>query len=715
MRPRIFFVLFASFLLASGCPSEGPTDDDMTGDDDSSDDDDTQGDDDSSSVDADHDGYDSSEDCDDNNASTWPGAPEICDGVDNDCDEVVPDDEVDEDGDLFLACADCDDGDVESYPGAPEQCDGEDNDCDGVVPGDEEDADADDWSGCEGDCDDGDPTVGPGFDELCDGLDNDCDLETDEGTNEDQDDDGFSICQGDCDDDQATVYPDAPEVCDGVDTDCDGILPAGESDLDQDGFPECNDCNDWVSQIYPGAPELCDGLDNNCDGLVAEAACGVIGLSMAHAKFLGENDLDLAGFSVSSIGDSNLDGYGDLLIGAPEASHEGVDTGMGYLILGPVSGTVDLSSADGKLVGEAEDDSAGCGVASAGDVNGDGFDDLLVGAGGHALDAGAAYVVLSPVQGTIQLSSADAILIGENAGDFVGYALSTAGDTNADGFDDLLVGSSSHWTHGNETGAAYLVQGPMMGSMDLASADAKLIGEADGDQAGGSVSTAGDVNGDGFVDLLVGAGHHDNNRGVAYVVLGPTSGTYPLAAADATLEGELANDLAGSAVSTAGDVNGDGFDDVIVGAPGHAGPGGASAGSAYVVLGPVSGTVNLSAADAEIVGENEADMLGVTVSYAGDVQGDGFDDVFVGATGYGGKGVCTGAAYLVAGPLSGVFDVSMADAKVLGEAVMDQAGRSLSSAGDVNGDGYGDLVVGVSLHDASGTSAGAAYLMLGGI
>ena len=178
--------------------------------------------------------------------------------------------DVDEDGDGFSeADGDCDDQDATSYPDAPELCDGLDNDCDGDVPADEVDLDEDGYAGCAGDCDDGNAAVHPDAEEICDGLDNDCDGVV--GDEVDLDEDGYTPCTGDCDDQDATVYEGAVELCDGVDNDCDGVVPGDELDNDADGFIICEgDCDDSNPDTYPGAAELCDGLDNDCDGAVGD-------------------------------------------------------------------------------------------------------------------------------------------------------------------------------------------------------------------------------------------------------------------------------------------------------------------------------------------------------------------------------------------------------------------------------------------------------------
>ncbi len=164
---------------------------------------------------------------------------------------------------------DCDDNDASNYPGNPEVCDGLDNDCYGIVPTWESVGDGDGVFVCQGDCDDADATTYDGAPELCDQIDNDCDGLVDEDVDEDIDADGYNACQGDCDNNDPNIYPGAPEVCDGVDTDCDGVLPDEEADLDGDGWAECDgDCDDTEAAANPDALEVCDdGIDNDCDGL----------------------------------------------------------------------------------------------------------------------------------------------------------------------------------------------------------------------------------------------------------------------------------------------------------------------------------------------------------------------------------------------------------------------------------------------------------------
>jgi hypothetical protein len=222
--------------------------------------------------DADGDGSDVCVDCDDNDATRSPLLTEVCDGVDNDCDGALPPGEVDEDGDgVYLCAGDCNDQDDEVAPGLPELCDGQDSDCDGLsedVDPDVSDLDGDLIRACD-DCDDGNPAVFPGAAELCDGIDNSCsgDIPVDEV---DADLDGFKPCEGDCDDSSALIYPDAVELCNGIDDSCTGTLSAPELDSDGDGQSPCEgDCDDTVATTHGGAPELCNGIDDDCQGELA--------------------------------------------------------------------------------------------------------------------------------------------------------------------------------------------------------------------------------------------------------------------------------------------------------------------------------------------------------------------------------------------------------------------------------------------------------------
>ncbi|MDP2311761.1 MAG: MopE-related protein [Pseudomonadota bacterium] len=625
------------------------------------------------------------------------------------------------------------------------------------------DADADGFVNAElrgDDCDDDDPAVNPDATEVCDEVDNDCDDRVDEGVTDpyyaDTDGDtfgdasvridacvataGWVLDATDCDDLRADVFPGNPETCDERDNDCDvevdeGVETPFYRDSDGDGYGldtdiswACSepsgyvapngDCDDTTTATSPAETEVClDGLDNDCDG--TSNSCGLGGtvdLGIADAKLRGEGTDDQAGSSLSAAGDFDGDGLADVLVGAPGATGGDLASGAAYVFFGPVTGTMGTSSASVFLLGETAGDAAGYNVAPAGDVDSDGYDDVLVGAWSSDLggtDAGAAYLVRGPTAGSRDLGAADLVLVGESAGDQAGLAVATAGDVDGDGQSDILVGAWGADGGGAYSGAVYLVNGPRWGTVSLSSADAELVGEASGDFAGQSVAGVGDLDGDGYDDVLVGAPGTASGTGTAYLVHGPITGTVSLATADAMLTGEVEDDAAGASVAAAGDVDGDGTPDLLVGAYGYD-YAGVDTGAGFLIRGPISGTLGLASADALLVGEHSGNNAGWSVAGAGDMDGDGQDDVLVGAIREDSGGSGAGAAYLVYGPVTSLFDLGSADARILGEGTNDYAGTSVGGAGDTDGDGKGDVLVGAPYEDSGVNShAGAAYLVLG--
>ncbi len=231
-------------------------------------------------YDDDHDGYtEVGGDCNDGDSAANPARPEVpLNGIDDDCDGATDVGFDDLDGDGYAPeGGDCDDSRDDVHPGAAEVGDGVDNDCDTVIDEDTDarDDDGDGFSERDGDCNDADPTMLPAGGEEANGRDDNCDGVTDEGTDAfDDDGDGVAEAGGDCDDDAPTVYPGAPEVPDTLDNDCNGEIDDVLEDMDGDGVTlddgDCDDDNGWV---WPGNPELCDGLDNNCDGQIDEVSC----------------------------------------------------------------------------------------------------------------------------------------------------------------------------------------------------------------------------------------------------------------------------------------------------------------------------------------------------------------------------------------------------------------------------------------------------------
>jgi len=309
----------------------------------------------------------------------------------------------------------------------------------------------------------------------------------------------------------------------------------------------------------------------------------------------------------------------------------------------------------------------------------------------------APFRVVEPRPSTSVVGDLASTAFGVASGDAFGISTAGVGDFNADGYDDFIVGAYTNDATGSNAGAAYVFDGASGASAEQAIV---ITGAAAGDRFGEAVGAAGDVNGDGFPDIIVGASQNDaggSNAGRAYVYYG---GPGANAVADLILTGHAANDRYGSAVAGAGDVNGDGFGDIIVGAPFN-GAGGSLAGRAYVYYG---GSPADSTADLVFTGEPTA-FLGISLSGAGDTNGDGYDDLLVGSPG------ATDRAFVYYGGPSGD---TVADVVLFGRSANDDFGYSVSGVGDVNGDGFDDIVVGAQLDASAGVGAGRAYVYFGG-
>ena len=374
--------------------------------------------------------------------------------------------------------------------------------------------------------------------------------------------------------------------------------------------------------------------------------------------------------------------------------------------------TIDASTADAVLVGD-EHNRVGWDPVGAGDVNGDGNDDLLVSGVGDdegGTDAGAVYLVLGPVTGTVEMSRADAKLLGERPEYYLGESSAGAGDVNGDGNDDLILGNRLY-REGRSPGVAYVVLGPVSGTLDVAFADATLVGEDRFDEAGWSVAGAGDMNSDGNHDVLVGTGlRYDSSgpHGTAYLLHGPVTGRIDLGTADATLDlGEGVAD--GTRVTGKGDANGDGQVDLLIGSP-YDIEAGDWTGAAYLLLGPAIGDMELdTAADAKLLAEADYDVPGHRLSWAGDVDGDGNDDMLIGALGNDEGGMYAGAAYLILSPVTGTHGLGTADAKLIGTEG-EFVGATVAGPGDLDADGRDDLLIGAGGFRPD--VLGAAYLMM---
>ena len=249
--------------------------------------------------------------------------------------------------------------------------------------------------------------------------------------------------------------------------------------------------------------------------------------------------------------------------------------------------------------------------------------------------------------------------------------------------------------------------------VNLSNADASFIGEAESDYSGDSVSGAGDVNNDGYDDVIIGSKGYNSYDGKAYLILGKQSGwtmDVDLSNADASYVGVGTARNCGKSVACAGDVNSDGYDDIIIGAPGD---------GAYLVLGKETGwstDTPISNVDASFIQEGSADNAGHSVDGAGDVNGDGYDDIIVGAHYNHEGGTGAGQTYLIFGRRTGwSMSTSLADsnASFIGEHQDDRSGMAVAGAGDLNGDGYNDIMISAPQNDEAGDNSGEVYLIFG--
>src|SRR5436190_8391862 len=444
-------------------------------------------------VDGDQDGFDSTEDCNDANAAIFPGATETCNGLDDNCDSTIDDGLMvtyyrDSDGDTYgdpassaTACSppdgfvtdntDCDDGNRIVRPGGIEVCDllGVDEDCNGVAndddPGAENkriwyvDADEDGYgikttiASCfeqpgmatvDNDCNDADFAINPGVPEICDPLDKDEDCDGFSDVNDPEGPEGQPLYYIDMDgDDDGDMSDPGQYFCDGV--------PPGYSTLG-------TDCDDGNEDINPRRPENCrDLIDNDCNGAVDDwGPIPDIPLDTSDLPIEGDSSYGGFGWTVQGMGDLDADGHGDFAVGSDY--YDSYKGGV-FLFNGPVTETGTVSAEDtytALLTGTVTYGYFGFALDTAGDVNADGYDDVLVGTQNYS-KAGYAYVFLGPFVGDSTADSAEGIWSGEANNDLAGSSVAGDFDADADGWDDYLIGAQYADSY---VGAAYLIYGP---------------------------------------------------------------------------------------------------------------------------------------------------------------------------------------------------------------------------------------------------------------
>jgi len=585
----------------------------------------------------------SSDDCDDADGSVNPNATEVCDGVDNDCDT-----EIDEGV-----------GGISYYP---------DNDNDGFG-----DSSATAVDSCaqpanhvtdNTDCNDADGTINPDATEVClDGIDSDCDNT-----------DSLGVCEGSVADNDFTI------------TGASAGDRLGQA-LSYGGNITGTSAKDFV------VGSRWNGSENGAVYVFAGSASlsGSASATSADITITGQN-AERFGFSVaggtSMLGgitsDFNGDGNDDLLVGAPNATVSGSAIGAAYVFYGPLSADTTSASADAVFTGQFGQDASnpsnhnavntGYTVAFVGDINNDGIADIAIGDPSKKNSGstnGEAYLIFgradtfdgNGTQLTGQFEGSNTlnelswrstmgreILSDGTDREQMGAAIDAIGDVNGDGIDDLAVGayrwdqSSSNtnqnngavfgWYGGGSLWSQNLTDGngnstnsPLLVSHNAGNdtTDFMVVGSTDGDQIGRSISGAGDFDGDGQNDIIIGSEHANSNAGLVLIVDGSGNTI-------ATFTGENADDAAGRWVSTLGDINGDGADDVIVGAK-LADANGVDSGATYVILGGagVTGTNSFASAEVLLSGAGAGDETGMNVSGMDDIDGDGISEILIGS------------------------------------------------------------------------------------
>ncbi len=553
----------------------------------------------------------------------------------------------------------------------------------------------------------------------------------------------------DCDDDLAAINPAAIELCGParIDEDCDGDVDEADNDTeteswyvddDGDGYGEAGsvatvtcqllpgqatrtgDCNDANPAINPGEDELCDSteVDDDCDGKVDEE----------------DRDTPPIDYFV----DVDDDGYGDIATvlstceivpgrittggdcddddpslnpAAYDDCYDDVDNDCDGVEDNCQVGEISVATADFTVGGTTSYTNSGVDVADAGDINGDGHHDLAIGQYGYTTYTGAVSIFYLPDTGTTTLASSDADLTGETTFAYMGWSIAGEGDVDDDGMDDLVIGAY-------QDDRAYLFYGPITADSSGAGADAIVTGAAATDYLGETVELIGDWNGDGFDEVVVMAPYAEraagySSTGVAYVFEGPVSGTISATTADYVIGGSSSYDslTKGTSRGNLGDMDGDGVDDLALASPYKD----SDTGKVYVVYGGAAsyGSQDVtSIAAATITGPSAKSQFGYTIADRCDYNADGYTDLCTSAWEASGDNTSSGLTYVLYGPLSGSIAVSSTwDARWEG-ATNEMAGQNLA-AGDINGDGTSDLVIGSAQHSGTLVESGAAYIVLG--
>ncbi|MBK9226691.1 MAG: FG-GAP repeat protein [Ignavibacteria bacterium] len=499
-----------------------------------------------------------------------------------------------------------------------------------------------------------------------------------------------------------------------------------ESDQDSAYFGNCvstaGDVNgDGYSDIIIGAKQYTNGQKNEGRAFLWLGSSTGLGANgtPANADWSAESDQvrSYFGWSVSTAGDVNGDGYSDIIVGAPYYSNGHTSEGRTYFFYGTASGL----PATANFTVESNSSTGLCGfsVSTAGDINGDGYSDVII--GGDALsngqtNEGKVWVYHGSSVG-ISTATANWTAESNQTGAFFGHSVSTAGDVNGDGYSDILVGALNFDNGQTNEGKVFLWYGSSVGLVAgggiPSNANWSYESNVANDQVGACVSTAGDVNGDGYADVIFYAGRVPfglYNLDYAAAFYGGSTGL-PLTPNWKQTDSVIYSYF-GSQVSTAGDINGDGISDVIIGSFNYSvpNPGDQYEGAAFVYNGSPNG-LSSTAANWTADGNQASGAFGRSVSSAGDVNGDGYSDVIVGAYLFDNGEINEGRAFVYHGSANGLSLTANWTAEINQTGA--GFGVSVSTAGDVNGDGYSDVIVGAANFSNGQSNEGGAFIYYG--
>jgi FG-GAP repeat/FG-GAP-like repeat/Secretion system C-terminal sorting domain len=466
-----------------------------------------------------------------------------------------------------------------------------------------------------------------------------------------------------------------------------GISVASAGDVNGDGY----------SDAITGSPQYDNGQTDEGAAFVYHG--GVVTVTDPSLIIEANQDGTQMGASVASAGDVNGDGYSDVLVGAYSYDNGEIDEGVVFVYYGTATGI--SGTANVMLEFNQAYAFMGVSVASAGDVNGDGYSDIIVGVSNYTNGEnreGAAFIYHGSSTG---VSNTMATLVESNkVNALLGWSVASAGDVNRDGYGDIIVGAS-YLENGQTDGAAAVYHGSATG---IVTTIATMLDK------GSSVAGAGDVNADGYSDVIVGSNLYSNGQtseGAAFVYYGSSTGISNTP--NVQLEGNQETARMGCSVAGAGDINGDGYSDIIVGAFRYDN-GETNEGVAFIYHGSATGIIPTPAGMVESNMENAE--LGYSVASSGDINGDGYSDVIVGAIRYGVTQYTNeGAAFVYYGSATGInTNAALTLRSNINDTRM---GASVACGGDINGDGYSDVIVGATNYSNGEYLEGAAYVYLG--